>query len=587
MKRKVISKILILIITGTMIVTAIAPVLANAADLYNNVEKSTSGQQAADATSTDDEENKYILKPTITTYSELTKSVRNAASLLSDLLEDSKTKKEQELEKVIADKNYDYDLTMKSFYDNTSPYSEADLESLVAACCVVLKKASLNVAEIDFLKMDVTERTVTESDPVKVDRYVSVGGGKYKKDGARYITEPTYVYKYAKDGKYYRRIGKELIEPEELKTTYGEVKLKPADAHDIFLQASISDKEAENMYDSILDSMHKDETLSEDSLVQTIFLETPSSVNNDTSDNLTDEEKTIVDNALSQVSGNRKTIINTAVSLLGRIPYLWGGKATKPGYDTSWWSFNKAGKQKGLDCSGFVQWVYMTAGFPKSTTDGMYSTGGISKNCEEISEEDLQPGDLGLFYNGGSGGGSTNHVGIYLGNGYYIHCSSSKNGVVIGKVGFKVFRRVKGVDTADITPTKVQYAPSVDFDDDDVTLLAKTIWHEVGGEGLNSWIAVGEVIMNRLESDQFSYAHTLQQVIYAPHQFSGSDEIVKMQPSEKCYEVAREIAEGRLRVFNNKNVLFFRNPGDGNNEDWGPFKFYRRIEHTCFYLGKK
>ena len=585
-KRSILSKILVIMIIIAMVVPLAASMItANARDLYYGTDDKTIYNKNYKNGKAEDDA--YSLKPM--EYTELASSVKKAASLLSDLLEGSRTAKEKELDSMIDEKGYDRDLTMKSFYDNTEPFSETDLESLVAACCVVLKKAELNVAGIDFLKMQVTEQTVTEAIPVKTDEYTKNGKDTYEKTGVRYITEPTYIWKYAKDGESYKRIRKYLVEPDERKTVYGEVKLTPADAHDIFTQASISDSDADKMYNTILNSMKEDDTLSEDSLLQTIHFEVPSYddiSDNKTSDNLTDEEKEIVDNALDKVSGNRKTIIKTAVSLLGRIPYLWGGKPKKAGYDTDWWSFNSKGKQLGLDCSGFVEWTYWTAGFDKDTYSKLCSTGASSKNAEPIDQDDLLPGDLGLFYDGGSGGGSTNHVGIYLGDGYYIHCSSSKNGVVIGRVGFHVFRRVPGVDDAEIQPTKVHYSQSVEFNDDDVELMAKTIWHEVGGEGLNSWIAVGEVIMNRLFSDQFSYAHTLKDVIYAPHQFSGNSEIVKMKPSEKCYDVARAILSGQLRIFNNRNVLFFRNPGKGNNSDWGSFKFYRRVGNTVFYLGK-
>ena len=289
-----------------------------------------------------------------------------------------------------------------------------------------------------------------------------------------------------------------------------------------------------------------------------------------------------VETALASVDGNRKVLLETALSLVGKVPYLWGGKSKMAGYDTDWWSFNSAGKQLGLDCSGFVQWAYRTAGYAESTWKRLISTGTISQSEQDIDESELRPGDLGLFHLGGA----HNHVGIYIGDGYFIHCSSSRNTVVVTKAPFRAFKRVMEADTASLSPTEVRYAPSMEFTDGDVDLLAKTIWHEARGEGINGWIGVGEVIANRIASPAFAYARDVSTTVYAPGQFTGSDEIASMQPSELCYQVARGVLTGQLRVFGDRSVLFFRNPGpepSGGDTDWGSFPFFRRIANTVFY----
>ena len=40
-------------------------------------------------------------------------------------------------------------------------------------------------------------------------------------------------------------------------------------------------------------------------------------------------------------------IINTAKSMLGQIPYEYGGKASRPGIDKTWWTFDSSGQQSG------------------------------------------------------------------------------------------------------------------------------------------------------------------------------------------------------------------------------------------------
>ena len=91
-------------------------------------------------------------------------------------------------------------------------------------------------------------------------------------------------------------------------------------------------------------------------------------------------------------------IVNFATKLIG-IPYLWGGKS---GF--------------GFDCSGFVQTVYLLAGIelPRDSKDQVsYS------NFVDISIQNANPGDLIFF----SEDEKISHVGIYLNDGKFIHCS--------------------------------------------------------------------------------------------------------------------------------------------------------------------
>ena len=104
------------------------------------------------------------------------------------------------------------------------------------------------------------------------------------------------------------------------------------------------------------------------------------------------------------VSTSASAIITTAKQYLG-VPYLWGG--TSP---------------SGFDCSGLVQYVFQANGITLPRTSAQQYTAGAA-----VSRANLQAGDL-VFFATGSGGVS--HVGIYIGDGQFIHASSSK-GVVI------------------------------------------------------------------------------------------------------------------------------------------------------------
>ena len=107
------------------------------------------------------------------------------------------------------------------------------------------------------------------------------------------------------------------------------------------------------------------------------------------------------------VSAGQK-IVDRAEQYLG-VPYVWGGSSPS-----------------GFDCSGFVQYVLRESGITIGRTCKQQWTYGT-----QISKEQLQPGDLVFFDNTYTSGIS--HVGIYVGDGQFIHSSSSK-GVVISNL---------------------------------------------------------------------------------------------------------------------------------------------------------
>ena len=145
------------------------------------------------------------------------------------------------------------------------------------------------------------------------------------------------------------------------------------------------------------------------------------------------------------LSPEREAVVRTACSLVGKVNYFWGGKSLVIGWDARWGELRQvtaAGSSTtgtyrpyGLDCSGFVDWVFY------NQSGGSYVIGhggGATMQhsyCTDISWADAQPGDL-VFYPDNS------HVGIVGGrdaNGelLIIHCASGYNNVVItGASGF-------------------------------------------------------------------------------------------------------------------------------------------------------
>lgn len=116
----------------------------------------------------------------------------------------------------------------------------------------------------------------------------------------------------------------------------------------------------------------------------------------------------------------------------------------------SGWDYISGGSSPddgGFDCSGLVQYVYGKAGInlPRLEKD-QYEA------CEEIEEENIQPGDL-IFYKNETSNGEIGHVAIYLGNGKVFEAGDpigiysatdewhTSNQLHIG--------RVKGIEDAD------------------------------------------------------------------------------------------------------------------------------------------
>ncbi len=89
-------------------------------------------------------------------------------------------------------------------------------------------------------------------------------------------------------------------------------------------------------------------------------------------------------------------IVETAKKYLG-IKYVWGGSTPTQGFD----------------CSGLTQWVYNECGYTIRYRVQQYLDGVA------VDYEDLMPGDLVFFSTNGNGGIS--HVGIYVGDGEFIH----------------------------------------------------------------------------------------------------------------------------------------------------------------------
>ena len=107
-------------------------------------------------------------------------------------------------------------------------------------------------------------------------------------------------------------------------------------------------------------------------------------------------------------SGNGSAVVSYGKQFIGT-PYVWGGTNLRTG----------------VDCSGFVYSVYKNFGITLNRSSASMVSNGV-----EVSKSNLQAGDL-VFFNSG-GDSKISHVGIYCGDGTYVHSTDGKgNGVTV------------------------------------------------------------------------------------------------------------------------------------------------------------
>ncbi|HST45709.1 MAG TPA: C40 family peptidase [Luteimonas sp.] len=132
---------------------------------------------------------------------------------------------------------------------------------------------------------------------------------------------------------------------------------------------------------------------------------------------------------LAEVPESRvQSVMKRALALLGT-PYRWGGNSPDGGFD----------------CSGLVGYVFRTAlgiELPRVSGD-------MAHNGEQIDRSAMTAGDLVFFSRRGS---RVDHVGIYVGNGQFVHAPRSGKDVMVSELDsgywsgkFLQARRVAGI----------------------------------------------------------------------------------------------------------------------------------------------
>ena len=115
--------------------------------------------------------------------------------------------------------------------------------------------------------------------------------------------------------------------------------------------------------------------------------------------------------------GDPNSLFKEAYRYLG-VPYHWGGNT-----------------HSGIDCSGFIRNIFSVNGYtlPRVSRDQLAY--GLA-----VSGDRLEPGDR--LYFGNRSTQYITHTGLYLGNGYFIHSSSSRHGVAVSHLNEDLFQRI-------------------------------------------------------------------------------------------------------------------------------------------------
>ena len=122
---------------------------------------------------------------------------------------------------------------------------------------------------------------------------------------------------------------------------------------------------------------------------------------------ISSEYVTQVDSSVVASSGQGSQMAQFALQYVG-YPYVYGGSSPS-----------------GFDCSGFVTYITKQFGYSVNRTASAQMDNGTA-----VDRSQLQAGDL-VFFNSGNSSKRATHVGIYVGNGQFVHASTSTTGVIV------------------------------------------------------------------------------------------------------------------------------------------------------------
>ena len=427
----------------------------------------------------------------------LLESYNHLAADISAVVEEGYDAALAKVEQIIEDGGYDYDLSMDALINYAQGSAGYDVSYILAAYSASLQQRNTgkedmlaklrSVADsmfpVAFVEKEseqivpftyatyrpvtvtvVTSKTQTGTiNGVPQYRYTTARRTYYEPDETITTSEPVNVAAYTpvvvsvpiysggritgtRSETYYEQDGNETLTPETEVVKYVECTIQPFD-NSVIIRAFGIDPSA--TYDQFKITYGEAIQKMANALKMTLY----GTLGNGQMVPLTDAELIAFVNAQS-CSPMRKHILTTALSLVGKVPYFWGGKSA-PGWNDAWNTprlVTSAGSPTtgtirpfGLDCSGFTTWVFNTAVGVEigAGCNGQYP------NTYGISAAELLPGDLGFLADDDGWG----HVLIFAGydaegTRMWVH-SSGGIGVILNTPSYEgrlSYRRLSIVD---------------------------------------------------------------------------------------------------------------------------------------------
>lgn len=429
----------------------------------------------------------------------LQESYNEMSGAVSDVVDQGYNRALEKVEQIIQDGGYDYDLSMDALINYAQSSAGYDVSYILAAYSASLQQQGTSeadmVAKLEAVMDDmfpvtyeekqqerlipvsyttyqavtltvVTSQTQTGTiDGTPQYRYTTESRTYYEPSGVQTSEEPVTTTAYnpvtvslpvysdgavtgTSEATYYEAAGSVTLNPETEIIRYVECTIHPFD-ESVITEAFGIDADATYdqfgiTYAEAIDNMAK-------ALKMTLY----GAASSGEAVELTDAEL-IAFVERQNCNATRKYILSTGLSLVGKVPYFWGGKSG-PGWNEEWntpkvvtaegSSSTGTIRPYGLDCSGFTTWVYNTA---LGVNIGA-GTSGQYPNTVAISEAELLPGDLGFLAE--SDGSGWNHVLMFAGYSetgerMWVHCSSG-SGVILNTPSYDssiVLRRLTNVD---------------------------------------------------------------------------------------------------------------------------------------------
>lgn len=345
----------------------------------------------------------------------VTQTYNDLADAVSAVIEEGYNTSYAEVESIIAAGGYDYDLSMASLINYAQSSAGYDT-------CYILAAYSASMEQSGTSQDDMISKLRSVSDRMFPVTYI-------EKTGIKVITAPN---------------GDQTT----VTVKYVECTIHPFD-NTVITDAFEIDINAQ--YNQFNITYGEAITNMANSLKMTLY----GSLGDGQAVPLTDAELVTYVNSQG-VTGARKALLETGLSLVGKVPYFWGGKSAA-GWNDEWNTpkvVTSAGSAStgtirpfGLDCSGFTSWVYLTA------LDINIGAGGSGQysNTVSVSASDLKVGDLGFLAK--SGGNGWEHVLMFAGYGdngerMWVH-STGGVGVILNSPSYDselVLRRIKTID---------------------------------------------------------------------------------------------------------------------------------------------